>query len=336
MADTPLDSLQMPLTKVSQLKTIAPNQPVGFTSLLLVKKVAERTAKNGATFLTADLGDKTGMFGVVIFSDSPYYTFFKTEAPEGAVILFTGTTAYYQDRFSPKVMDLRLVTKDEYAKYPIDDLISTSTENPIAMWEELQAFIAKIQNEKLRATVENALAEVGDAFKTHPAAKAMHHAYRHGLLEHTLHIARDCEALLPFYKEVHSDLARAGVVLHDIGKVYELDYDMTTKYSRVGTLHGHVVIGYRIVRSAGLKASLDADLLERLEHIILSHQGELEFGAPVKAATPEALFVSMIDNLDAKMGAMQSALRSGGDNDEFSEKIPALGAKMYLKSVEQG
>ncbi len=335
MEGTPLDSLQTPLTKVAQLKTIAPNQPTGFMSLLLVKKVAERTAKNGATFLTVDFADKTGSFGVVIFSDSPYCTFFKTEAPEGSVVLLTGTTAYYQERFSPKVMDLRLVTKDEYAKYPVADLIDASTENPVEMWDELQTFIGKIQNEKLRDTVLKALEEVGELFRSHPAGRSMHHAYRHGLLEHTLHVARDCEALLPNYKEIHADLARAGAVLHDIGKVYELSYDLTTKYSRLGILQGHVVLGYRIVRGAGLKAGLETELLERLEHIMLAHQGELEYGAPVRPATPEALFIFHIDNLDAKMGAVQNALRNAGADDEFSENIPALGVKMLVKGVAQ-
>ena len=139
----------------------------------------------------------------------------------------------------------------------------------------------------------------------------MHHAYRHGLLEHTVHMARACQALLPLYPEVDADLAMAGVLLHDVGKAIEYEGTLATQRSRKGILQGHVVLGYQLVRKAGLKAKLDADRLERLEHIILSHQGELEYGAAVMAATPEAVFVSMIDNLDARMGMVAARAAPG-------------------------
>lgn len=328
-----LDGLTTPLSKVGQLKSIDPRESVGFMSLLLIKKISEKTAKNGAPYLVVVFSDKTGEFASTVFSDTPYFQLFKTEAPEGAVVLLTGATAYYQERFSPKVVDVRALGKEEQKNYPMHELVDASAENPIDMWAELQRFIAKIEHEKLRDTVNKALEEAGEKFKSHPAARAMHHAYRHGLLEHTLHVCRVADALLPLYREIHGDLVRAGVVLHDIGKVIEFDYEMTTKYSKLGTLHGHVVIGYRMARAAALKAGLEPQLLERLEHIILSHQGELEFGAAVKAATPEAVFVSLIDNLDAKMGAVQNALRLGGENDSFTEVIPALGSKILLEPI---
>ena len=320
------DALQTPLTKVEQLKAIDSKQSIGFLSLLLVKKVSERTAKNGSTFLTVDLADRTGSFGIVIFTDTPYFQFFKTEAPEGSIVLLTGTTAYYQDRFSPKVIEIRRVTKEEYDQYPVADLITSSTENPQEMWKELQVFIKKIEDPALLKTVQIVLEEEGEKFKIYPAGISLHHAYRHGLMEHTLHLARVVDALLPLYKEVNADLARAGVVLHDMGKIYEYDYDMTLKFSKLGTLHGHVVIGYRMARTAGLKAGLAPELLERLEHIILSHQNDLEYGAAVRPATPEAVFVAHIDNFDAKMGAVQNALRTAGENEEFMD-APILAAK---------
>lgn len=335
MASSPRDLPTTPLSKIKDLKAIDPRESTGFMSLLLVKKIADKTAKNGSPYLVVVFGDKTGEFATTIFSDTPYFAFFKTEAPEGSVVLLTGTTAYYQDRFSPKVVDLRKLLPDEQKNYPIHELVDASTENPLEMWDELQAFIGKIKNEKLRQTVLKAFEEVGDKFKSHPAARAMHHAYRHGLLEHTLHVCRVADALLPLYAEIHADLVRAGTALHDIGKVIEFDYDMTTKYSKLGVLHGHVVIGYRIARAAALKVGLEAQLLERLEHIILSHQGELAFGAAARAATPEAVFVSLIDNLDAKMGAVQNALRQGGESDLFTDVIPALGSKILLEPIRE-
>jgi 3'-5' exoribonuclease len=100
-------------------------------------------------------------------------------------------------------------------------------------------------------------------------------------------------------------------------------------------LQGHVVLGYQLVRKAAMKAKLDAGRLERLEHIILSHQGEPEWGAAVYAATPEAVFVSKIDDLDAKMGMVQRALRQAVEGEEFSEKLPGLNTSLLLTKTDE-
>jgi 3'-5' exoribonuclease len=129
---------------------------------------------------------------------------------------------------------------------------------------------------------------------------------------------------------VDADLAIAGIILHDIGKLDEYEGDFSAKVSRTGTLQGHVVLGFRMVRKAALQSHLNADLTERLEHIILSHQGELAWGAAAMAATPEAVFVSMIDNLDAKMGMVQRVLRNAAEGDEFSERLMGLQTRVLL------
>jgi 3'-5' exoribonuclease len=183
--------------------------------------------------------------------------------------------------------------------------------------------------------VQGVFDEIGEQFRIAPAAVAMHHAYRHGLLEHTCHMARAARALLPLYPEVDADLALAGVLVHDTGKVIEYQGDLVTSRSRKGILQGHVVLGYQLVRKAGLKAKLNGDLLERLEHIVLSHQGELEWGAAVIAATPEAVFVAKIDDLDAKMGMVQKLLRQAGEADEFSERHLGLNAQLLLRKPQK-
>ena len=163
----------------------------------------------------------------------------------------------------------------------------------------------------------------------------MHHAYRHGLLEHTVHMLNAARALLPLYPEVDPDLTLAGIILHDIGKLEEYEGDFSAKTSRIGTLQGHVVIGFRIARKAALQSGLNADLTERLEHIILSHQGEKEWGAAAMAATPEAVFVSMVDNLDAKMGMVQRALRKAPEGEPFSEYLPGLQTRLLLSAPDK-
>ena len=119
----------------------------------------------------------------------------------------------------------------------------------------------------------------------------------------------------------------------DTGKAIEYEGTLATKRSRRGLLQGHVVLGYQLARKAGIKAKLDSERLERLEHIILSHQGEPEWGAAVYAATPEAVFVSMVDNLDAKMGMVQRALRQADENDEFSERLAGLSSPLLTRKL---
>jgi 3'-5' exoribonuclease len=146
-------------------------------------------------------------------------------------------------------------------------------------------------------------------------------------------MARAAKALFPVYPEVDADLAMAGILVHDTGKTIEYEGALSTRRSRRGLLQGHVVLGYQLVRKAGLKTRLDADRLERLEHIVLSHQGEPEWGAAAYAATPEAVFVSMVDNLDAKMGMVQRALRQAGEHDEFSERLPGLNGPVLVRKM---
>jgi len=327
MAD---DSL--PLSSVRELKahdTAANGRP--FASLLVVKKLAGKTASNGNPFFSLELGDRTGSFGCTVFGDSPVFETLKA-AGEGAVVRIEGKIDFYQGRLSPRLAKATALAEAELgAPGLLENLVETAPENAGALWTEFNGFIEAIAHAELRATVRAVFDDVGESFQWAPAAVAMHHAYRHGLLEHTVHMARACRALLPLYPEVHGDLAMAGVLLHDTGKAIEYEGTLATKKSRRGILQGHVVLGYQLARKAGMKAKLPPDLLERLEHIILSHQGEPEWGAAVYAATPEAVFVSMIDNLDARMGMVQRALRQAGDDDEFSERLPGLNSPLLTR-----
>ena len=324
------------LSTVRDLKTLdtgANGRP--FASLLVVKKLAVKTASNGNPFLSVDLGDRSGSFGCTVFSDGAVFDVFKN-AGEGAVVRVEGKVDFYQGRLSPKLSKAAVLSEAELgAPGMIENLVEVAPEDSAGLWTEFQAFIEGIGHAELRATVRAVFDELGESFKWAPAAVAMHHAYRHGLLEHTTHMARACQALLPLYPEVDGDLAMAGILLHDTGKVIEYEGTLATKRSRRGILQGHVVLGYQLARKAGIKAKLDADRLERLEHIILSHQGEPEWGAAVYAATPEAVFVSMIDNLDAKMGMVQRALRQAPEGEEFSERLPGLSAQLLTRKVER-
>lgn len=325
----------LPTLTVAELKALENAAGRAFAALLIVKKLAVKTASNGNAFLSAELGDRGGSFGCTVFADGPGFEALKA-AGEGAVVRIEGKVEHYQGRLSPKLARVSVVPESELgAVGMIDSLVEVAPEDAGALWAEFNGFIDCIGHAALRATVRGVMDEIGEAFRLSPAAVAMHHAYRHGLLEHTVHMARAARALLPLYREVDADLAMAGVLLHDIGKVIEYEGTLATKRSRRGILQGHVVLGYQLARKAGIKARLNADRLERLEHIILSHQGEPEWGAAVYAATPEAVFVSLVDNLDAKLGMVQRALRQappGGG--EFSERLPGLSTTLLTRPLE--
>jgi 3'-5' exoribonuclease len=318
---------------VRELKSLENAAGRAFQSVLLLRKLTTRTASNGNSFLGLEFGDRTGTFNCTVFNDHPQFEVLRG-LTEGAAVRMEARCDFYQGRLSPKITRVVLLTEAELgASGVLENLVEIPPENPDVLWAEFNGYIDGIQSPEIRQTVRNVFDEIGENFRQAPAAISMHHAYRHGLLEHTTHMARAAKALFPVYPEVNADLAMAGILVHDTGKTIEYEGAIVTRRSRRGLLQGHVVLGYQLVRKAALKARLDPERLERLEHIVLSHQGEPEWGAAVYAATPEAVFVSMVDNLDAKMGMVQRALRQAGEADEFSERLPGLSSPLLLRKL---
>lgn len=311
---------------VAELKALPDDQPRPFAAVLLFLRAATRKARNGSDFLVVELGDKTGSFSATCFGDSAAFVFFSVQT-EGSVVRIEGHTDRYQGKFSPRITAVGQLSPDEVEQGNwLAKLVVSAPEDAGALWTELQGLIDTIAHEGLRAVTRQVFENIGERFRIAPAATAMHHAYRHGLLEHTVHVARVARAVLPLYPEVDPGLVMAGVLLHDVGKTIEYEGELAATKSRTGILQGHVVLGYRLVRQGAMKAkpALEPEVLERLEHIILSHQGELEWGAAALACTPEALFVAQCDNFDAKLGMVQQALRNTPATQEFSDYLPGL------------
>ncbi len=317
------------MQKISEIKNLREEDgKVALSFIAVLRALQVRTAKNSSEFLMVDFGDNSGVVSAMCFDGSQAFHSLR-DAQVGDVFEVRANADFYQGRLSPKIDAVRKLEECEIVE-AYASLAPVSPFNPDEMRVQLEAFIEKISDEALRATVVSALESTAGQFFTSTAAVKMHHAYMFGLLEHSLRCAKMADALLDLYPDVDRDLAMAGTILHDIGKVLEYTQGLAADRTRVGVLQGHVVLGYRIVRRAGLKSNLNADLLERLEHIILSHQGEPEWGAAVRAATPEAVFVSNIDNFDAKMGALEAAIAQGGG--DFVD-VPALRVKVLAQKV---
>jgi len=310
------------ISEVKNFKESDGRQP--FSAIVLLRSVSARTAKNGSEFLMLEFGDNTGTITTMCFEGSAIFNLLKN-APIGSGFEIDALSDFYLGRQSPKLENARMLSEDELEVVSAN-LAPVSPYDPVEMRKELEAFIESIGDEYLKATVKRAISDVGDVYFKSTAAVKMHHAYVYGLLEHSLKMTRVADALVQFYPLVDRDLAVAGCILHDIGKVEEYTQGLVPDRTRIGILQGHVVLGYRIVRKAGIISGLNSDLQERLEHIILSHQGELEWGAAARAATPEAIFVSSIDNFDAKMGAVEAAI-ANAEGAEFVE-VAALRSKV--------
>ena len=209
----------------------------------------------------------------------------------------------------------------------MENLVETAPEDAACPLDGIRtASSTSISHAELRATVRHVLEEIGESFRTAPAATMMHHAYRHGLLEHTVHMARGGTG-------APSPLSRGRPRPGDgrasssttSGKTIEYEGALAAKRGRRGILHGHVVLGYQLVRKAALKAKLDPERTERLEHVILSHQGKLEWGAATRSPRrPRPSSSPWWTTSTPRWGwsSGRSATRQPGD--EFTERILGL------------
>ena len=185
----------------------------------------------------------------------------------------------------------------------------------------------------LRQLTIDTLATHGPALREHPAAKTIHHAYRGGLLEHVVSMAELAKLVCGHYPEVRSELVLLGVLFHDLGKLVEIGKMPKKEYTTPGRLVGHVVIGRDLLleRCAAIN-DFPSDLRLHLEHLILSHHGLLEFGAPVQPMTAEAIVLHTIDNLDAKLAQLRQASREGSG----FQFLRGFGRFIYLPQPEAG
>jgi 3'-5' exoribonuclease len=207
------------------------------------------------------------------------------------------------------------------------DYFPCSERDPDEMFAELQSTIAGIRNPHLRSLLEIVFSDsrLATLYKLAPAAKNIHHACRGGLIEHVLSLCTLSRLTGAHYKNVDVDLLLTGAILHDLGKIDELAYARSFGYSAEGQLLGHIVIGLRIL--AGKFDQLPEfppKLRMLVEHMIISHHGELEFGSPKVPAFPEALLLHHLDNLDSKMEAMRVAVSRDRLESEFTGWITAL------------
>ncbi len=285
------------------VRDLQPNQVV--TTAFLVHTKDVRQKKSGEPYLSLLLGDRTGDLDAKMWDNVAEVmdTFGRDD-----FVKVKGLLQVFQNRPQLTVHKMmRLADSD----VELGDFFPCSERDTGEMFAELRAIVAGIGNPHLRALVDAFLDDekIARMYRSAPAAKSVHHAYLGGLLEHVLSLCHLSRVMATHYRDIDLDLLLAGAVLHDVGKTSELTYERTFGYSTDGQLLGHIIIGLHMIgdKLQGLP-DFPPRLRTLLEHMIVSHHGELAYGSPKVPVFPEALLLHHLDNLDSKMECMRAAI----------------------------
>ena len=287
---------------VSELE---PNRVI--TTSFLVHSKEIRQKKSGELYLSVLLADRTGELDAKMWDNvSDALEAFERDD----FVKVKGLIQIFHNR--PQ-LTIHKVRRMDDSEIEFADYFPSSKRDPEEMWKELGALVAGFSNPHLKALLEAMLADsdIATRYRRAPAAKHIHHAFLGGLIEHVLSLCSLANLVAPHYPSVDRDLLLTGVVLHDIGKIHELNYERGFSYSNDGQLIGHIAIALRMVadKLRGLP-DFPPRLRTLVEHMILSHHGHLEFGSPKVPQFPEALLLHYLDDLDSKMECMRALVQN--------------------------
>lgn len=320
--------------KTPNVADLAPGLQTSGVFLVQSKDVKQK--RTGDPYLALVLMDKSGEIDAKMWDNVAEVadTFGKDD-----FIRVRGEASLYNNRLQFTIHRLQRVDESEV---DLADFLPASRRDAAEMDAELHATIASIRNPHLKALLEAIFgdAAVANAYRLAPAAKGIHHAFLGGLLEHVLSLCRLADFMALHYSWIDRDLLITGVLLHDIGKIRELTYQRSFSYTTEGQLLGHMQIALRLIgdKLAALPG-FPAKLRDLVEHMVLSHHGQLEFGSPKVPLFPEALLLHHLDNLDSKMETMRASIsREKALPGEFTAwnqalERPVLDLEKYLRDA---
>lgn len=291
---------------------------------LLINNLSKGVSNAGAPYLSLTLQDKSGTIEAKKWDVNAQ----ELEICQvGMVISVIGDIIDYRGNLQMKVLSLNPVNQDEvdYTRFcmsspiPQQDLI-----------QKLNSYLNSIKNEDAQKIVKYIVENHYNEFISYPAATRNHHEFASGLLYHTISMCNLAEILAAYYSNIDRDLLISGIILHDIGKTIELSGPIATKYTLEGKLIGHISIMVSEIRAAGEKLNIHSEVPILLQHMILSHHGEKEFGSPVPPLTREAFLLHVIDDLDAKMIIIDKALDTVNEG-EFTQRIMPMDGRAFYK-----
>lgn len=291
-----------------------------------------RTTSNGGLYIHAVIADATGQMLARMWNASqPMYE----SIPESGPMHVRGRVESYKGKPQFILEGLRQVLPGEVSPR---DFLPKTRHDVEKMWTRTLEILRTIQNPDLRNLIGKFVSDAAfvERFKSAPAARTNHHAFIGGLLEHTLNLLELAVLVLPRYPELSADLVLAGLFLHDCGKTAELAFESAFSYTTEGQLLGHLVqaVVWTSQKAGELEKQLGkpfpAEVLTALQHIIVSHHGKYEYGSPKLPATAEAILVHHLDNLDAKLNMVFTAIEADPDtSSEWTAWISPLETKVY-------
>jgi 3'-5' exoribonuclease len=268
--------------------------------------------KSGEPYLALTLADRCGQIEAKMWDnvDDAIDAFEQED-----FLKIKGLLNKYKNRFQLTIHKLRKLGDSEV---DFADYLPKTTKNIDDLWRTLEEFVSSVRDPHLKALVQSFMAdpELAAAYRSAPAAKTLHHAYIGGLLDHVVSLFRSCDLLSRNYPQVNRDLLLTGAFLHDIGKIHELSYKRSFAYTSRGQLLGHMIIELEMLQAKIAQIPGFPDQLKTLlEHLIISHHGEYEFGSPKLPMFPEALMLHYLDDLDSKMESMRAHFEREAEND---------------------
>ena len=300
-----------------------------FDGFLLFRAAEQRAASNGSKYLDMTLGDRTGEINAKMWDGL-------VEPPEvGSVLRLRGQIIEYNGRMQIRVERMRPAVGSD--KVPMESLVACAPQPGQEMLDEVNAAVEAIRRKDLRLLVRRLLDDAGETLLYFPAASKLHHAERSGLLHHVTGMLRMANHYADEYPSLDRDLLVAGVIVHDLAKIGEIDAapetGIVSGYSADGMLIGHLVRGIARMDAVGREMGCDPEILMMLEHMVLSHHGVPEYGSPKPPMFPEAEVLHHLDLLDARIFEMNAALSRVAPGG-FSEKLWSLDRKLYRRAGE--
>lgn len=308
------------------------NQTITTTFVVASKQIKPK--KTGELYIALTLADRTGQIEAKIWDNVQDVL---DAFDQDDFVKVKGLLNKYNNRFQ---LTIHKVRKCEELEVDFSDYLPKTEKNVDELWQTLREFVETFKNAHLKALLRAFMSdpEIEMRYKNAPAAKSLHHAFVGGLLDHVVSLFRSCDLVSRNYPAIDRDLLLTGAFLHDIGKLHELSYARSISYTTSGQLLGHMIIELEMLhKKIALVPDFPDELKILVEHMIISHHGQYEFGSPKLPMFPEALMLHYMDDLDSKMESMRAQFEREADNEDawtgYNSSLgrPLLNVKKFLK-----
>lgn len=294
----------------------------------MIKDIEVRTANNGNKFLDLTLTDNSGDINAKVWD----YKEEDDNYAQNNIIKIRGDISEWQGKKQLKILKIR--NKNENDEVNIDEFVQSAPIKSEDMYETVVNYIDSIKDEDIKKLTSYIVDENKERLLYYPAAKKNHHSIRGGLLYHIVRMLSTGENLSNIYEFINKDLLYAGIILHDMAKLEEMDSNelgIVSEYTREGKLLGHLIQGIKNISRVSEKLGINKEVSLLIEHMILSHHYYPDYGSPKKPLIPEAELLHHIDTIDATMYDMEKALKEV-EGTEFTERIWSLDKRSIYKS----